>query len=366
MSSFDLTTPVVRELRAAKPVAPDSVRERVVAVARREPEAHFALPSRFALRRFALVAVPACLVLAVGVPVIHGLATSGSPTPQISASRPAAPEAQPPAWDSTTVVQQVEQVPHAARTLSPRIQHRAAGKSGAARLAPSATRLQDYRASLTLRVDDLGTLSATTQKAMRTARGLGGYVVAASLDTSKDGSSSLVFRIPINRVQQAVARFSELGTITAQNVQIMDLQSRYDRLVKQIDALSVQMAKVDDKLADPSLTNEQRVRLQQRRLRLGAELQALTTAKGQTVRQARLATVSLSLTTKKAAVADKPHHKGTLGRALDDAGTILAKELSIALYALVIVGPIALLALLAYFGVRATRRHADRRLLETS
>src|SRR5215210_2663917 len=98
MSSFDLTSPIVRELRAAKPVAPESVRERVVAVARREPEARFALPSRYSLRRFALVAVPAAFAIAVGVPVIHGLVSSGTPQPQISASRPTVLErkAKPP------------------------------------------------------------------------------------------------------------------------------------------------------------------------------------------------------------------------------------------------------------------------------
>src|SRR5215213_10802858 len=97
MSSFDLTSPVVRELRAAKPVAPDAVRERVAAVARREPEARFALPSRYSLRRFALVAVPACLVVAVGVPLIHGLVNSASPDPELSARAPA------PASTSNTV-----------------------------------------------------------------------------------------------------------------------------------------------------------------------------------------------------------------------------------------------------------------------
>ena len=62
----------------------------------------------------------------------------------------------------------------------------------------------------------------------------------------------------------------------------------------------------------------------------------------------------------------KPHHRGPLGRALHDAGSILAKEASWALYALIVLGPIALVALAAFLLVRVGRRAADRRLLESS
>src|SRR5215212_9569056 len=88
MSSFDLTSPVVRELRAARPVAPESLRERVAARTRPEPEARFSLPSWHSVRRVALVAVPACLAIAIGVPLIDGLVNSGS-SPTVEASRPA-------------------------------------------------------------------------------------------------------------------------------------------------------------------------------------------------------------------------------------------------------------------------------------
>ena len=47
-----------------------------------------------------------------------------------------------------------------------------------------------------------------------------------------------------------------------------------------------------------------------------------------------------------------------------DAGDILGKEAIGVLYALVIVGPFAILAALAFFAERARRRRADHRLLE--
>jgi hypothetical protein len=365
MSSFDLTSPVVRELRAAKPHAPEALRERVLSGAGPEPEARFTLPSWFTVRRVALVAVPACLAVAVGGALIHGIANSGSPGRQVvlhgerslgRARPPVFSAATPtvPTFDSAGVPQQ-----RALALPAPKAK-------GDSTLAPSRGRLQDYRASLTVRVDGLDALSPSTQKAMHTARALGGYVVSAHYGAAKQGQSELVFRIPITRIQQAIARFSALGTISAQDIQITDLQRQYNQQVKQINSLRVAIAKVDDKLANPSLSNADRVVLQQQRKRLVATFQALTTAKGQTVKRARLATVSLMLTTERAAVPVKPQHQGPLGRAFDDAGSILAKEVSWGLYALVVLGPLAVLALLAYIAIRLSRRYADRRLLESS
>jgi Domain of unknown function (DUF4349) len=399
MSSFDLTSPVVRELRAARPVAPESLRQRVAAEARREPEARFSLPSWYTVRRVALVAVPACLAIAVGVPLIHGIASSGPPT-EVEATRPTtlprerqpnanalAPTTTTPHWDTQgdavgegstygpylpkAPEQHVGQIPKGDRgAIALPAPQRAittgSRASGGARLSPSRSRLQDYRASLTIRVDGLDRLSPSTQKAMLTVRALGGYVVSAQFNAAKQGYSELVVRVPITRVQRAIARFSSLGTIAAQDIQITDLQARYNRVAKQIDSISLALAKVDDKLADPSLSNEERFRLRQQRSRLVSALKALTTVKVQTVRQARLATISLSLTTEQAAGVHKPHHPGTLGRAFDDAGSILAKEVSWALYALVVLGPIAILVLLGLLAVRVSRRYADRRLLESS
>jgi hypothetical protein len=370
MTAFDLTSPVVRELRAARPRAPEALRERVFASASAEGRAPvWSRVPRFSARRTALVLVPACVVAGVGFALVHGIVNSGGSGSQSAARghgtvvRHAAAQLQMSKAHPTTtvptaappgVVQAVEQLPRI----------RALGKSDAP--APSPHRLQDYRAALTIRVDGLDALSPATQKAMRTARRLGGYVVSAHYGASKQGSSELVFRIPITQIQRAISSFSALGTIAAQDIQITDLQAQFNRLAAQIDSLRVQIAKVDDRLADPSLSNADRVLLQQRRARLVRTLDALTTQKTATVKRARLATVSLNLTTLKAAVVTKPHHSGPVGRALDDAGTILAKEVSWLLYALVVLGPLAVLGVLALVAVRFGRRHADRRLLESS
>jgi hypothetical protein len=375
MSSFDLTN----ELRLAKPRAPEQLRERVMALSERpvrDPRFSFSLPSRYTVRRVAFVAAPAIVGIAVGSAVIHGIANSGSPeqravqtqerlhaAPGVKGSK-LSPTSTVPVFGAATDTaapgaaaapkQFVEKIPSA---LNAR---------GRAALPPSGTRLQNYQASLTVRVDGLDELSPSTQKAMRIARGLGGYVVSAQFNAAKQGDSALVFRIPITHVQQAIAKFSALGTIAAQDIRITDLQAQYNRLVKQIGALRVAIAKLDDRLADTSLSNEERVRLEQRRARLAARLETVRTSRARTAHRAALATVSLGLTTREAVVPVKPHHRGPLGRALHDAGSILAKEASWALYALIVLGPIALIALAAFLLVRVGRRASDRRLLESS
>jgi Domain of unknown function (DUF4349) len=345
MSSADLTN----ELRLAKPRAPEQLRERITALSERpvrEPRFSFSRPSRYTARRAALVAVPALVALGVGGALIHGIASSGVPTARQNASPP-------------TTVPTFHAAP---RTVHGRVSQ--ALKEAA--LPPTTNSLQHYEAAMTVRVDGLDRLSPSTQKAMRIARSLGGYVVSAKFNAAKQGNSALVFKIPVGQVQQAIARFSQLGTIAAQNIQITDLQAQFNRLVKQIGAVRIAIAKLDDQLARTSLSNEERVQLEQRRARLAARLEALRTSRARTAHRAALATVSLGLTTKEAAAAVKPEHRGPLGRALHDAGDILAKEAAWALYALIVLAPIALIAFAAFLVIRGARRLSDRRLLESS
>lgn len=356
MSSVDLTN----ELRLAKPRAPEQLRERVLALSEhpvREPRFSFSLPSRYTVRRVALVAVPAVVAVAVGGAAIHGIANSSAPQQHLAHGEAARGHITTvPAFDAATpkarVLRGASTLEKAPARLSP--------------IAPSENRLQHYQASLTVRVDGLGALSPSTQKAMRITRALGGYIVSAQFRAVKEGASALVVKIPVGHVQQAIAKFSALGTIAAQNIQITDLQAQFNTLVKRIGALRVAIAKVDDKLASTSLSNEDRVKLEQQRARLTANLAALQTSKARTSKRAALATVSLGLTTKEAAAVVKPEHRGPLGRALHDAGRILAKEASWLLYALIVLGPILLLGLAAYLLIRGGRRLSDRRLLESS
>lgn len=195
-----------------------------------------------------------------------------------------------------------------------------------------------------LRVDDL---SGATQKAVRQTRRLGGYVAAADYSTGESaGDSVLDLRVPAQNLQKAIASFTDLGTILAQQIRVADLQGGYDRLGARIAA--------KEKLIK-TLTGEQLAKEQQALKRLERRRAALA-------REATYAKVSLHLTTRKQA--EKQEAPGRFESFWGDAGDILGKELIGVLYALVIVGPFALLAALAFLAERSRRRRADHRLLE--
>jgi uncharacterized protein DUF4349 len=334
---------VVLELRAARPRAPQELREQVLALP--EPQPRFALPA-IRWRRVALLAVPACFAIAVGGALIHGAFHTSSPNRALG-------------------VQEVA-VPKGAKKQAPAHIPQSLSLTGGARsIPPNPSRLQDYRASLVVRVKDVDALSSQTQRAMRTTRALGGYVVRTSFDARKEGRSFLVVRVPIAQVQRAIASFSSLGTIVAQHISISDLTNRVDTLGNRIDGLRIRIAKIDDQLASGSLTSSQRVALELQRARLARTLHRLVATQKFLVRRAHLSTLSLTLTTQSGVVAP-PHHRGAVGNALHDAGTILAKEAAVGLYILIVAGPLLILAALIWIAVRSGRRYADRRLLETS
>jgi uncharacterized protein DUF4349 len=201
-------------------------------------------------------------------------------------------------------------------------------------VAPTPRRAQDVNTSITLLVDDTNDLSATTQRALRITRNLGGYVQTVNYGSqTTEGTAALQVRIPVSRVQAAVVRFSDLGRILAQQTQITDLQQRLDELTRQIRRSS-----------DPG----RRAALRRERIELN--------------RRAAYATLSLDLTT------HEPQQKaappGRIDRAVDDATGVLTAEVAVIAYALIVASPFLVLLAAAYAGRRAYRRYSDLRLLE--
>jgi hypothetical protein len=319
---------LVTALRAETPAAPHQLRERVAAVTAATPPER-----RFTTRRILSFAVPVAAGLSLAAALAVGLNTAIEP------SRPGdAAEAlkTPPAQTLSPVGEAADQ----AATLPRRSRLTAPG--------PAAGRAQDYRATLTLLVDGTDELSATTQKALRAARRLGGYILSVNYSTPEpgEGTAAVRLRIPVSRVQAAIVEFSAMGRILAQDTQISDLQQGLDELTRRIRDLERRAAGAQGA----------------ERAQLLAQIEALRNQRVQINRQAAYATVNLDLTTHAPkAPAVTP---GRLDRALDDAVGILLAELVIAAYALIVASPFILLGLAAFFGNRAYRRHADQRLLE--
>jgi hypothetical protein len=315
-------------LRAETPAAPHRLRERVAAVTATPPPER-----RFTKRRILSFAVPVAAGLSLAAALAVGLNTAIEPSRPGEASETlrAAPAQDVTKSPVGEAADPAERSP--SRLTAP---------------VPAQRRAQDYRASLTLLVDGTDELSATTQRALRATRRLGGYVLSVNYSTPEpgDGTAAVRLRIPISRVQAAIVELSAMGRILAQDTQVSDLQQGLDEVTRRIRDLERRAAQAQG--AD--------------RAQLLAQIEVLRKQRVQINRQAAYATVNLDLTTHEPkAPAVTP---GRLDRALDDAVGILLAELAIAAYALIVASPFILLGLAAFFCNRAYRRHADQRLLE--
>jgi hypothetical protein len=335
-----LSPELATELRSARPSASPELRERVLAVAAQEEPRR---PPRFTLplRRLAVVAVPAAFALAIGGAVVHGLVHSGGSGRTVAGTS---------AVHSGTVGQKLKQE-GAAGALAPL-------PARARAIAPSTpSRLQRYTASLRVQVKNLNALSDATKRAMRFARLLGGYVASVQYSAPKNGrgGASIIVRVPVDRVQDAVEEYSGLGTILAQHVSIVDVTKAVQEEAKEIARLQADIARIEA----GGVTPAERARLSAEK----ARLDYLTKLKAATVRRAELARVKLVLTTKPKQAAAST---GRFDRTMSDAGGVLLREAEILFYALIVAGPLLLLGAGAALLARAQRRRFERRLLEPS
>jgi hypothetical protein len=311
-------------LREARPAAPPELRDRVRAIA-----AAAAPPRRpLSWRRAALVLVPAVLAVAVGAAVI-GRGGEDSAVRQLpAATRDAGPYG-------------VAASPPSAATSAGSLQKAVAP-------APSATRPQNYDATLRLRVSDANALSDATKRAVRIAASLGGFASVVAVDVDgRQGTAQLRLRVPVTKVQRALQQLSALGTITGASVQMEDAKPGLDALGRRIARLQRSLRALRAAPATP----------RRRIAALTAQVERLQRTRAAAIRQTRLATISLELATPAPSPAAEPGP-------LDGAVTALTWLGIGALYALVVGGPVAALLALLYLVRRLQRRSSERRLLE--
>jgi hypothetical protein len=333
MSQRDLSA----ELRAARVSAPAEVREHVRLIAAsdrttREP--------RFTWRRALVVAVP--VVAAVAATVVF--------------ARPSDHQTAAPA--ATTLVERAA-VGRAATQKS--LGHVAAAQSNPAAVGtpaaalpvpPSRTRVQRYGAYIALRVPTPDGVSTGVKRALEITSSLGGHPTSVHASSrSRSASADLVLRIPRANVQRATTRLSQLGTITAEQVDVQDLQAGLDTTTRTIARLQKELGGLRAETQTPAVARQIAA--------LTARVVQLQRAQATTIRTAHFATVRLHLATPplKAAVHHTHHGPFTwLVRALLwlGIGTI---------YVLVLGIPVALIGLLIALIVRALRRRREDALL---
>jgi hypothetical protein len=322
---------LAEELRASRPVAPVALRAQVRALEAPGPRWTFRWPSR----RVVLALAGAALLASFVAAGVTGL--SGSSTKQLSAVKP----------KSVKTIEHGDAVRQgvggaALKTPAPNL----GPLQRTSDLAPTAGRLQRYQATMRLRVKNVDAMSSAAKRAMNLTHGLGGYVASVQYATrSKGGGATLVLRVPVGNVQTALTELASLGAILQQHTGILDVTRRVDR-----EAL--QIAELERQLAHASPSEAPVIR---------AKLATLRAKHARLLKSARLARITLGLTTPAKQAAAPPSR---FDRTLDDAGSVLLRELEILLYALVVAGPLLLLGAVALAAAKAQRRRSDARLLE--
>jgi hypothetical protein len=291
-----------------------------------------------------LVAAPAAAALAIASAGVLGVARSDSPQAvrgdalEKSTLQATTPELGAGATDSATTGRQP---------------------------APATTddRAQRVSATLTVEVKDANAVSRAAQSALDLTRSLGGYVVASSVATGEEGSASITVRVPVGKVQDAIAGLSHLGRLVSQQVTIDDLQQNLDELARRETVVRTEIARIRARLESEPLDAQTEAVLRARLQTLRTELSTVRQGLAATNAEARMSTIQLSVVTPGAVGAVAPPSR--IDRTIDEALNVLAWEGVLALGFLIVLAPFALVGFAAWLGRRVYRRHEEERLLAT-
>jgi hypothetical protein len=349
---------LMEETRALEPGAPEDLRRRVLdgpppqsASRRFDPRGWLGSADG---RRRLLVGAPAIagvIALAIAIPALNGGSSSPSVTPQkelAAASAGAAPAAEAaPSAGGEILDRQSLSAPPGADLATP------------APTGPDPGRAQQVTAFTRVQVADVEQLSRASTAAMRKVQAIGGFTAGSeySVPNGSEGTNLLVFRVPVDRVENALTAFGRLGVVTGQSASIVDLTARLDATTRRVDELIALVADLRARLAgdpdDPALAAEL--------ARAEASLRRAEAVRAQTLSRTRLATVRLTLTTE--GPPPPPVSEGRFGGPLSRASERLAEATAWLLGAIVLVGPFLLLAATAAWGALRLRGRSVRRLM---
>jgi len=318
MSQRDL----VAELQAVRLSAPPELRERVRLIAAASADR----PPRFTWRRVLVVALPVAAAIAATVVFTR------------------------PSHERTAVATETLAAQSTARAAVPAPTTGTATKEFA---VPSDNgRVQDYGATLSLRIPTPTGVSNAVKRALQITASLGGYSTSVHAGSyGKNANAELTLKVPRAHVQEAMARLSQLGTITSEQVDVQDKQAGLNAVDLQISRLQKQLAAL--RALPPSDATKLRI------AQLTARIEALQRSEAATRRAAHYATIQLSLTTAEEVAPPTHHRHGPLH------GVVVALTwLGIgAVYALAIGLPVIAVLLLVYLAIRTARRRREDALL---
>ncbi|MGH3014147.1 MAG: DUF4349 domain-containing protein, partial [Gaiellaceae bacterium] len=225
-------------------------------------------------------------------------------------------------------------------------------------------RATDVDLLVELRLRDADELAAASQHAMAITRDLGGWVAGSDVDSSgREGEAELQLRVPVGRVEDAVVRLSELGTVTGQRMETIDLQAGIDRRDRRIEELDRAIRIGQLRLESGTLDPEERLIVQIRLERQRAARADLLRANTRDRREAATSELTLLLHTREAPAAGGKD-EGEAAGAARDALRLLGDIGVVALFLAIVLGPLVLLAVLVWLALRSRSRRIETRLLD--
>jgi hypothetical protein len=199
---------------------------------------------------------------------------------------------------------------------------------------------------------------------MAITRELGGWVAGSDVDSSgREGEAELQLRVPVGRVEDAVVRLSELGTVTGQRMETVDLQAGIDRRDRRIEELDRFIRIGELRLESGTLDAEERLLLQIRLERQRAARADLLRANTRDRREAATSELTLLLHTREAPTGDERDEDGAAGTARD-ALRLLGDIGVVALFLAIVLSPAVLVVVLLWLALRSRSRRIETRLLD--
>src|SRR4051794_6949195 len=217
--------------------------------------------------------------------------------------------------------------------------------------------------TLTTALDEVQSVS---DRAIAVVDALGGYVDSSQTDIAgSHATATLSLRIPADKLDDGLARLSKLAHVSARSEQTQDLTDQRAYLEARVRDARADRAGLRLRL-QKATTDQERVHLRaqlDRATRRVTQRERAVAALGQEV---AYATVDLSITGRKHAGATgaAPGDRWTPGDALHDAGRVVGVLASVLVIGLVVLPPMAVIAVLAWLGGRALTRRKRLRALE--
>jgi Domain of unknown function (DUF4349) len=224
-------------------------------------------------------------------------------------------------------------------------------------------RLQQVSAALTLAARPRD-LDRVADGIIRVTDAAGGYVASSSVTSGADAEGSFQLRIPTARLQRAVADLSRLAHVRSRTQATQDITAQYVSARERLREALREREGLLRALARATTLNQTqsiRARLRIVNRRIAADRMAV----GSVRNRARFADVSVTLVADhRAAGSGSGDSHWTPGDALHDAIRVLEVAAGIALVALAIALPLAVLGFLGWLAARAAGRRRRERALD--